>query len=102
MRGLDAQSFERVFDRLTEIEAFFALGGAQGGVDEGSGALFTVMFDQVDRFVDRRVRRDAREKFELVEAEPQRDDDLRVEPVERAARVTLDEKIKLNLPAQNA
>src|SRR5262245_36896575 len=60
------------------------------------------MFDQVDRLVDRRVRRDAREKFELIEAEPQRDDDLRIELAERAARVTLDEKIELNLPAQNA
>src|SRR5262245_38834620 len=59
------------------------------------------MFDQVDRFIDRRMRRDAREKFELIEAEPQRYDDLRIELAERASRVTLDEKIELNLPAQN-
>src|SRR6266540_4276216 len=102
MRGLDAQSFERVFDRPTEIEVSFALGRAQGGVDQGRGALFATLFDQVDRFVDRRMRRDAREKFELIEAEPQRDDDLRIELVERASGVTLDEKIELNLPAQNA
>src|SRR5262245_45615454 len=48
------------------------------------------------------MRRDAREKFELIEAETQRDDDLRIELAERASRVTLDEKIELNLPAQNA
>src|SRR5499426_1145535 len=102
MRGLDAQSFERVFDRPTEIQVSFALGCAQGGVDEWRGALFPALFDQVDRFVDRRVWRDAREKFELIEAEPQREDDLRIELAERAARVTLDEKIELNLPAQNA
>src|SRR5215475_11452305 len=48
------------------------------------------------------MRRDAREKFELIEAEPQREDDLRIELAERAARVTLDEKIELNLPTQNA
>src|SRR5262245_6764387 len=102
MRGLDAQSFERVFDRLTEIEAFFAPGRAQGGVDKGRGALFAAPFDQVDRFVDCRVWRDAREKIELIESEPQRDDDLRIELAERAARVTLDEKIEPNLPSQNA
>src|SRR5262245_24657705 len=102
MRCLDAQSFERVFDRPSEIKALFALGSAKGGVDQGRGALFAALFYQVDRFVDRRVRRDAREEFELIEAEPQRDDDFRVEPVERAARVTLDEKIEPNLPAQNA
>src|SRR5262249_55048747 len=92
----------RGFDSLAKIEAVFALRRAQRGVDQGGRALFAALFDQVDRFVDRRVRRDAREKFELIEAEPQRHDDLRIESVERAPRVTLDEEIELDLPAQDA
>ena len=58
--------------------------------------------NEVHRLVDRRARRDAREKAQLVESEPQSASHGRVQSVAPSPREMLDESVEPQLPTQYA
>lgn len=79
------------------------LGGfSQNRIDQRGGGTLPRGLYQFHRFVNGGSRRNAREKIELVHAQPESDADLRIERFIRLGQVPVDQEIKQALPAQDA
>src|SRR2546423_5656419 len=85
MRVLERQRVDRIAGPCREKIFTFAIGAAEHRVDELAGAESVTALRQLHRLRDCRVSRNASHEQQLVYAQPQQVDDIRIEPDESAA-----------------
>lgn len=75
---------------------------AKDCVDECGRGRLARGFHHLNRFVDRGARRNSFEEAKLIKPEAQREENRKIETVERLFEMALDEKVEKATPAENA